>query len=109
MPRIGCGLAGDTWERIEPLIVARLVDVDVPVTGLPRVAARRPTTHGRLDNPFGHEVSGIDVPDLAATLARARTNGATVLWGPYTGLGGHSAMVRFPGGFITEIHDGTLR
>jgi O-acetyl-ADP-ribose deacetylase (regulator of RNase III) len=32
MPRIGCGLAGGTWERIEPLIVTRLVAVNVPVT-----------------------------------------------------------------------------
>lgn len=32
MPRIGCGLAGGKWERIEPSIVARLVAADVPVT-----------------------------------------------------------------------------
>ncbi|MFI9272078.1 VOC family protein [Kitasatospora sp. NPDC052896] len=60
-------------------------------------------------HPFGHEVSGIAVPDLTDTVAKARANGAPVLWGPYAGQGGHSAMVRFPGGFVTEIHDGTLR
>ena len=32
MPRIGCGLAGGDWERIEPLIVAPLVAADLPVT-----------------------------------------------------------------------------
>ncbi|MYS22479.1 MULTISPECIES: macro domain-containing protein [unclassified Streptomyces] len=32
MPRIGCGLAGGKWERIEPSIVARLVGADVRVT-----------------------------------------------------------------------------
>ncbi|UWP81765.1 Appr-1-p processing protein [Dactylosporangium fulvum] len=32
MPRIGCGLAGGRWERIEPLIVAQLVDRGIPVT-----------------------------------------------------------------------------
>jgi O-acetyl-ADP-ribose deacetylase (regulator of RNase III) len=32
MPRIGCGLAGGTWERIEPLIVAALCENDVEVT-----------------------------------------------------------------------------
>ncbi|WP_433890524.1 macro domain-containing protein [Streptomyces sp. CA-111067] len=32
MPRIGCGLAGGKWERVEPLIVARLVAAEVPVT-----------------------------------------------------------------------------
>ncbi len=32
MPRIGCGLAGGEWRRIEPLIVHKLCDQDVPVT-----------------------------------------------------------------------------
>ncbi|GHB15037.1 Appr-1-p processing protein [Streptomyces viridiviolaceus] len=32
MPRIGCGLAGGTWSRIEPLIAHRLVARGVPVT-----------------------------------------------------------------------------
>jgi O-acetyl-ADP-ribose deacetylase (regulator of RNase III) len=29
MPRIGCGLAGGTWDRIEPLIVEALCDRDI--------------------------------------------------------------------------------
>ncbi|MER7750728.1 macro domain-containing protein [Kitasatospora sp. NPDC097643] len=32
MPRIGCGLAGGRWERVEPLVAARLADRGVPVT-----------------------------------------------------------------------------
>jgi len=32
MPRIGCGLAGGRWDKIEPIIKKRLVDSDVPVT-----------------------------------------------------------------------------
>jgi len=32
MPRIGCGLAGGKWERIEPIIVKTLCEADVPVT-----------------------------------------------------------------------------
>ncbi|MFI5981595.1 macro domain-containing protein [Streptomyces sp. NPDC051555] len=32
MPRIGCGLAGGTWTRIEPLVTAALCARDVPVT-----------------------------------------------------------------------------
>lgn len=32
MPRIGCGLAGGTWDRVEPLIVEHLVQRGVPVT-----------------------------------------------------------------------------
>jgi O-acetyl-ADP-ribose deacetylase (regulator of RNase III) len=32
MPRIGCGLAGGRWDRIEPLVVAALCDRGIPVT-----------------------------------------------------------------------------
>lgn len=31
MPRIGCGLAGGQWEKIEPLIKSRIVDVGFDV------------------------------------------------------------------------------
>jgi O-acetyl-ADP-ribose deacetylase (regulator of RNase III) len=31
MPRIACGLAGGTWDRIEPLIQAELVAKGIPV------------------------------------------------------------------------------
>jgi O-acetyl-ADP-ribose deacetylase (regulator of RNase III) len=31
MPRIGCGLAGGRWDRIEPLITSELVERGVPV------------------------------------------------------------------------------
>jgi O-acetyl-ADP-ribose deacetylase (regulator of RNase III) len=32
MPRIGCGLAGGSWARVEPLVVRRLVERGIPVT-----------------------------------------------------------------------------
>lgn len=32
MPRIGCGLAGGTWSRVEPLITERLVKRGITVT-----------------------------------------------------------------------------
>ncbi|HEY9367116.1 macro domain-containing protein [Streptomyces sp.] len=32
MPRIGCGLAGGKWSRVEPLIEERLVARGIPVT-----------------------------------------------------------------------------
>ncbi|AOR30754.1 Appr-1-p processing protein [Streptomyces fodineus] len=32
MPRIGCGLAGGTWSRIEPLVTERLVKRGIAVT-----------------------------------------------------------------------------
>lgn len=37
MPRIGCGLAGGTWTKVEPIVMAKLVDqgLDVTVYDLP--------------------------------------------------------------------------
>ncbi|MGW7051457.1 Appr-1-p processing protein [Streptomyces sp. NPDC054887] len=32
MPRIGCGLAGGKWPRVEPLLAQRLVSRGIPVT-----------------------------------------------------------------------------
>lgn len=32
MPRIGCGLAGGRWSRVEPLVEERLVRQGIPVT-----------------------------------------------------------------------------
>ncbi|AZM58779.1 macro domain-containing protein [Streptomyces sp. WAC 01438] len=32
MPRIGCGLAGGTWSRVEPLVDERLARRGIPVT-----------------------------------------------------------------------------
>lgn len=32
MPRIGCGLAGGTWSRVEPLVTGRLASRDIAVT-----------------------------------------------------------------------------
>lgn len=29
MPRIGCGLAGGTWDQIEPLLSSELIDAGV--------------------------------------------------------------------------------
>ena len=32
MPRIGCGLAGGTWDKMEPVIIKELVNRTIPVT-----------------------------------------------------------------------------
>ena len=42
--------------------------------------------------------------DLAATLAKATSAGASVLVGPYVSRDRHAAIVQFPGGYIAEIH-----
>jgi len=66
-------------------------------------------TDGHLPYPFGREVTGYQVERLAATLAKAKAAGATVLWGPHFSAGRNSAIVRFPGGYVAEIHDTVSR
>ena len=61
-------------------------------------------TDGHLPFPYGRELTGYEVPDLTATLAKAKAAGATVLVEPYAVDGRDAAMVQFPGGYIAEIH-----
>ncbi|GAA2712065.1 MULTISPECIES: glyoxalase [Streptomyces] len=61
-------------------------------------------TDGHLPHPFGRELTGYQVGDLASTLSRARSAGAEVLWGPTATSDRESAMVRFPGGYVAEVH-----
>jgi hypothetical protein len=61
-------------------------------------------TDGHLPWPYGRELTGYEVADLAGTLATAKAAGAEVLAGPYGADGRDAAMVQFPGGYIAEIH-----
>ena len=61
-------------------------------------------TDGHLPWPYGREVTGYEVTDLSDTLAKARAAGAEVVREPYEEGGRTAAMVRFPGGYIAEIH-----
>ncbi len=61
-------------------------------------------TDGHLPFPFGREVMGYEVTDLAATLAKAVAAGATVLSHPYASGDCSTAILQFPGGYIAEIH-----
>jgi predicted enzyme related to lactoylglutathione lyase len=62
-------------------------------------------TDGHLPYPFGHELTGYEVKDLAATLVKARQSGATVLAPAHDGGERQTAIVQFPGGYIAEIHE----
>jgi predicted enzyme related to lactoylglutathione lyase len=59
---------------------------------------------GHLPFPYGLESTGYEVADLTATLSKAKAAGAAVLVEPYKADGRDAAMVRFPGGYIAEIH-----
>lgn len=61
-------------------------------------------TDGVLPYPYGHETTGYEVMNVDDTLAKARTAGAVVLVEPYVADGRRAAVVKFPGGYVAEIH-----
>jgi len=61
-------------------------------------------TDGHLPWPYGREITGYEVADLSATLAKATAAGATVLVPPQVSDHRHAAIVQFPGGYIAELH-----
>jgi predicted enzyme related to lactoylglutathione lyase len=66
-------------------------------------------TDGHLPYPYGHEMTGYEVSDLAATLAKAKAAGVQVLVPPYTADQRAAALVQFPGGYIAEIHSSSSK
>ena len=61
-------------------------------------------TDGHLPWPYGREMTGYEVPNLPATLAKATAAGAQVLVQPYATDNREAAIVQFPGGYVAEIH-----
>ena len=59
---------------------------------------------GHLPYPYGAENTGYEVDDLDATLAKAKALGVAVLVEPFLSGDRRSAIVKFPGGYIAEIH-----
>jgi hypothetical protein len=84
------GLPGKTYRRI------RIESGFGKLTAL--------VTDGHLPYPFGRELTGYQVKDLDSTIAKARTAGASVLWGPYDGGDRNETILQFPGGYIAEVH-----
>jgi len=93
-PGVEIGRPGDTYRRV------RMESAFGKVTVL--------VTDGHLPWPYGRELTGYEVSNLAETLAKAKAAGVDVLAGPYSANDRSAAMVQFPGGYIAEIH-GRLR
>jgi hypothetical protein len=89
-PGVEIGRPGDSFRRI------RLASLFGKMTIF--------VTDGHLPWPYGREVTGYEAADLAETLAKAKAAGVEVLDGPYVSDGRDCVMVRFPGGYIAEIH-----
>jgi predicted enzyme related to lactoylglutathione lyase len=66
-------------------------------------------TDGHLPFPYGREMTGYEVTNLAETLANAKAAGVEVLVPPYKTDERDAVVVRFPGGYIAEIHSVTKR
>ena len=61
-------------------------------------------TDGHLPYPYGRETTGYEVANLVDTLAKAKTAGVEILVPPYIADRRDAAFVRFPGGYIAELH-----
>jgi hypothetical protein len=66
-------------------------------------------TDGHLPYPYGRETTGYEVANLAETLTKAKAAGADVLVPPYKTDERDAVVVRFPGGYIAEIHSVTKK
>ena len=66
-------------------------------------------TDGHLPYPYGREMMGYEVANLAETVAKAKAAGADVLVPPYKTEERDVVVVRFPGGYIAEIHSVTKK
>ena len=54
--------------------------------------------------PYGRDMTGYKVANLLDTLSKGRAAGVETLVEPHAEEGRQSAIVRFPGGYIAEIH-----
>ncbi|MFB0873035.1 MULTISPECIES: glyoxalase [unclassified Sphingobium] len=59
---------------------------------------------GQLPWPYGRDMTGYEVSDLPATLAKATAAGVETLVPAHVEGDRQSAIVRFPGGYIAEMH-----
>ncbi|AXF05042.1 glyoxalase [Paraburkholderia hospita] len=89
-PGVEIGRPGDTY---------RCVRID---SGFGKMTVL--ATDGHLPWPFGREVTGYEVTNLADTLQKAKAAGVTVLVPPFASDKREAALVQFPGGYIAEIH-----
>jgi len=66
-------------------------------------------TDGHLPYPYGREMTGYEVTNLADTLTKAKASGVAVLVPPYRTDKREAVVVQFPGGHIAEIHSVTKK
>jgi hypothetical protein len=64
---------------------------------------------GHLPYPYGREMTGYEVTNLADSLSKGKASGVEVLVPPYNTDEREAVVVQFPGGYIAEIHSLTKK
>jgi hypothetical protein len=94
-PGVEIGRPGETYRRVR--IESKFGKLTVLVTD------------GHLPYPYGREVTGYEVVNLAQMLTKAQAAGVDVIVSLYKTDERDAALVRFPGGYIAEIHSITKK
>ncbi len=94
-PGVEIGRPGETYRRI------RIESKFGKLTAL--------ATDGHLPYPYGREIMGYEVTNLADILTKANSAGVEVLVPPYKTDEREAVVVQFPGGYIAEIHSTAQR
>jgi len=89
-PGVEIGRSGETYRRVR--VESQFGKLTVFIT------------NGHLPYPYGREMTGYEVANLADTLTKAKAAGAEVIVPPYKTEERDAALVQFPGGYIAEIH-----
>jgi hypothetical protein len=89
-PGVEIGRSGETYRRVR--VESQFGKLTVFIT------------NGHLSYPYGREMTGYEVANLADTLSKAKAAGVEVIVAPYKTEERDGAVVQFPGGYIAEIH-----
>ena len=89
-PGVEIGRSGETYRRVR--VESQFGKLTVFIT------------NGHLPYPYGREMTGYEVANLADTLTKAKAAGVEVIVPPYKTEERDAAVVQFPGGYIAEIH-----
>ena len=89
-PGVEIGRSGETYRRVR--VESQFGKLTVFIT------------NGHLPYPYGREMAGYEVANLADTLTKAKAAGVEVIVAPYKTEERDAAVVQFPGGYIAEIH-----
>ncbi len=89
-PGVEIGRSGETYRRVR--VESQFGKLTVFITD------------GHLPYPYGREMTGYEVANLADTLTKAKAAGVEVIVPPYKTEERDAVVVQFPGGYIAEIH-----